>query len=726
MAIKGKVGKDNDDNDEEQAPRAMWKFWLVVLLLNFGFLAVILRLFVVQVIDSQKYSSIAKQQHESKVTLRSDRGSIYDRNGKLIAGTIQSISIAIDPLLLKEKEQDKDKLKEKAKEIKKQEDLNKVVEIIEKYTKVPRQQLLQKIYSSSQSFMWLARGLLPEEADELRDIHARWLIKIQEPRRHFLYDKTGSQIIGITNIDNHGVSGIEARYDTVLGGVSGYMIMQRDGKGRLHPSADLPSFPATHGASLQLTIDIDLQRSAEYELEQGILRTGAESGTVIALKPETGEILAIASYPSFNPNNTIDITSTTLRNRAYTDLYEPGSTFKAFIAASAIEEKLLNPMTIVDGHNGEIDLGYFKVKDDHPLGQVPFHVALEQSSNVVFSSVGNSIPDKKFYKYLRDFGFGTTLGLDVYGEQPGKLKKTSEFNQTTKRFMGFGYGIMVTPLQVACGFSAIANKGVLMRPHLVKKIIGNNEEEVIEIKPQKIRKVISEKTCSTMTKMLIGVVEYGTGSQTKINGIKIAGKTGTTKQVVNGAYSSEFYTASFAGYFPAENPKVALIITLDKPKGDYYGGSTAAPIFREIAVRMMASSSEYAQVKTLATIQLQDSALTPNVRGMFITDAENILKGYGFRVKKMADSGIVLYQSPAPGVPTVIGKEISIGSNVNQQFTDTTSQKKPTVVGLSLRRAISILHANNIKTTVSGSGKVRRQEWTRAKNGEIWCKLICD
>ena len=247
--------------------------------------------------------------------------------------------------------------------------------------------------------------------DEFKNLNYTGLIKKEEPKRNYLFGSVASQLIGYTNIDSKGLTGIELGYDSLLQGRNGFVIMFRDAMGRLRPSPDLPKFDATHGKSIQLTIDIVLQRIAEYELKRGVELSQAESGTVVAVKPQTGEILAMASYPNYNPNDLKSLTEAGLRNRAITDAYEPGSTFKLITAAASVEEGLIHPEDIVDGNNGLLEFKDFKIRDDHPIGRVSFREAFQKSSNIVFSNLAAVLPENKFFKYIRDFGFGLTLSV---------------------------------------------------------------------------------------------------------------------------------------------------------------------------------------------------------------------------------------------------------------------------------------------------------------------------
>lgn len=552
---------------EEQnklAFRKKWKLTLVFVSFLFCMVVILVRLFIIQVIEAEEYSKIARSQHESKIFLRPERGNIYDREGKILATNRISFSFAIDPTVLKDLEK-----------------IKKIAFLVDSTKGEIYHRLLNKITTTKKSFVWLIRGLDNSASSKFTNLNIEGLIKIIEPKRTYIYNELAGQLLGCTDVDSRGIAGLELSLDSLLRGNPGYMTVLRDAIGRLRPIANLPVESAQHGCSVELTIDIELQKIMETELVKGAEKTGSNGAVGIAIVPETGEILAMSSYPSVNLNNSINNTSD-LRNRAITDIYEPGSTFKIVTAAAAIEEGLISPESIVFGHNGVLINNDIKITDTHPFDKTTFSEAFRYSSNIVFANLASLIPDSKFYKYIRDFGFGHNLDFDSYGESEGIIKKISEFNAISKKFAGFGYGISVTPLQLLISYATIANSGLMMKPYVIKSIRNNSGDLIYEGKPQKIRQVISRKTSELLKDLLVGVVENGTGKYAQIPGLRIAGKTGTSQQFVEGSYSKTDYTASFVGFFPAESPKIAILILLDKPSGNYYGGATAAPIFRNI------------------------------------------------------------------------------------------------------------------------------------------------
>lgn len=692
----------NTTSEEKQVTRSYpyWKIGVLTVLLLLGFAALAVRLFVIQVVQADTYSELARRQYEFRVEMKPERGIIYDRSLKPLAITIRSTSYAADPTMIKNPEE--------------------LARILSQVTGDSIQLWRQKLGKAKGSFLWLLRNgyFDTKSLDTLQD---PGLIRIKEPRRTYLYGETGSQVIGCTNVDNKGLNGLELSFDQLLRGTKGQKILLRDGRGNIRPMVDFPTVPAINGSSVMTTLDLELQRIAEYELRNGIEESGASSGTVVAIEPSTGEILALASSPSFNPNFPEAAETETMRLRAITDMYEPGSTFKLITAAAAIEEGVIAPHDTVSGESGVWRYGDVEVKDSHPVGKVTFAEALEQSSNVVFAKISQKISNDVFYKYARDFGYGIESGIDISGEVKGKLKKPRQFDGSTKIFMSYGYQLASTALQTLNAYSAIANKGVMMKPFLVKSIL-NDEGEIIEQQsPQKIRQVVSEKTAAIVTQMLQGVVEKGTAQQAHIPGMLIAGKTGTAQQLVDGEYNRSAYTASFVGYFPADAPRLAMIVMLDKPMTNIYGGMTAAPIFRRIASRWISAKRIAVTSAIAAKEAVKDSVIVPELRGMSVARAKEIAEKAGIHLYRSPEQGIVITQSPSAGMLAPRSSPIIVTVRTKKQTQDSLNTR-PDVRGMSTRSALSVLHAAGNTVVIKGSGYVAEQRWFTNKNQ---CLLVC-
>ncbi len=702
---------DNDLNSlVEEKPvvpsRKFWKLKFLFLLIFLAFVVVIGRLFYIQIVKANKYQQLAKAQNEAKHSIKPKRGKIFDRNGKLLSSSIQSLSFAVDPTLMPDIA-----------------DRQHLAGLISNTLNKDSSYLLESITNAKGAFVWLARGVSKNKANKLDTFSHKAFIVQKEPKRNYLYGTYAAHLIGCTDIDNRGLAGIERRWDSLLKGKQGFMVMLRDARGNLHPAADLPSLPANNGYGLELTIDIDLQRIAEYELRQAALRSAAASGSVIAMDPKTGEILAMASYPFYDPDYLSSTTDSSMKNRAISDSYEPGSTFKLITASAALEGDFVHQEDTVDGNDGILEFKDYTLKDEHPLGRVPFSEAVVYSSNIVFSNLGNELPDGLFYRYIRDYGFGSRLGIDLPGEQSGSIKKPVDYDMATKRFLGFGYGLSVTPLQILTAYATVANGGKMMKPYIVKKILSNEGNPLKVFEPVFIRNVIEEETASILTDLLVEVVDRGTGENARLENLKIAGKTGTAQQYIAGSYKSKSYTASFAGFFPADNPKIAMVIVLDKPRGNYYGGSVAAPVFKRICQRW-SNISNIAETNDYVI----DSAYVPNIKGLTVSEALEKLENSGFNIHDHKKSeSIILSQMPAPGNYSETGTDITIEEfDIEKFIIDTTDKAEflPDLSGMPLKRALQVIHKMGYRAKIIGSGIVNEQKWQLSRKPKT-CVLIC-
>jgi len=689
-----------DENEFPRNKNKQWKFYLIVSLVAIGLLGVIIRLFIVQVIDAEKYASMAKKQHEKKMILPAQRGLIIDRNGNVLATNIMTLSIALDPAISTKKDE--------------------IVNLLSTKLKLNKSELKRKV-NSKRRFVWLVRGVNPDDVNDIYEIKDRGLILVDEPRRYYPYGEVASQIVGYTNIDNKGISGIEYLNDSSLKGLDGFIMLQKDAKQREYASAELPKLEPQNGFNVQLTLDVDLQRILEYELSEGIKWSDAKGGIGVAIKPQTGEILAIANYPYFNPNNRSTIKFENTKLKAITDEYAPGSTFKIVTTAAGLQEGLISEEDTVNGHNGEIVFSWGTIRDVHGFSKTTFKEAVWQSSNIVMSYIADQIEDGKFYSYVRNFGFGNQLDIDLPGEISGKVKKPEQFYKSSKRYMGHGYDMTSTPLQVVNAYASVANNGKMMQPYLLKRVY-NDEKDLLKKDPIKIREVINEDIAKRVSNLFVGVVDSGSGKRAKVEGMKIAGKTGTSQKINEfGKYSKSEYYASFAGFFPADNPEVAMLIIVDTPTKSIYGGVNAAPIFREIARRWMQLKS--GKFDPMINQTNLDSIVVPNLIGMNYKDVEKLQDYFNIEIEGNKESGMVFYQNPKAGDLIKKGNKVVVNlisrNKKDEEFSGFD------VTGMPIRRALNLLHTSNVKTKVIGKGKVKSQKWSK-KGSQVYCTLICE
>lgn len=651
------------------------------------FIVILYKLFTIQVIDAAKYQLAAKKQYESRISLKSSRGIIFDRKMNSLVSNIIMYSFAADPNMVDNKDS--------------------VAGVFSHIFKKDKSFYLDKLNTRNTSFVWLERRIDPKYEQQIKDLNFSGVIKLNEPNRVFNYDKLSSRIVGYTNIDNNGLSGIELELDEELSGKEGYVVMQKDGLGRKRPAVEYPRQEPVDGNNVILTIDMNIQKITEEELAAGVEANNSTGGKVIVMNVKTGEILAM---------NSIDNESGSQDKIAeITDLYEPGSTFKIVTAAAALEESLLSKFDVINTYGGE----YMNIKDSHKFTSLTFQQVIEQSSNVGTINIAGRLGKERYYKYARDFGFGITTGLDLPGEMKGRLKRPVEFSPVTLNYMSIGYEVLVTALQMANAYACVANGGMMMKPFIIKKILAPDGTLLKEFKPVEIRNVISKQTSKILTELFVGVVERGTGIDARIENIKIAGKTGTSQKMVEGKYSKSKYTSSFIGYFPAENPQIVIAVIIDAPgAGEYYGGKVSAPIFKRIAERIINltglheySAPEYnAEVVQVNNIPDEFSSL--NLVNFEVSDAIKILNEneIPFEVEGKRKNAVVVSQSSVTGEDGVKKvKLITSGSeSVNNDLKE-SSLKMPDLKGMSVRKCIKVISAMGLNYKMNGNGKVVTQ-----------------
>lgn len=673
-----------------------WRFAVTKLVLIALFAIILGRLFQIQVLQSNEYREIAKRQYELQTELPASRGVVYDRNGNILISNSQFISFAVDPVILAENAHP----------------------LARKFSSVfgkPAGHYTQRI-QAGRRFVWLERRVLPEYLEKINPKDWDGLIVIQEPTRLYHYGELARDVLGATNIDNVGISGIELQFDNRLRGKNGYMIMQRDGKMRSYPSIDYPRVEPVNGNSLVLTLDLSMQSIVEEELRRGIERNNAESGVAIMMNPKTGAILAMANYPSGT------------RNRAVTDMFEPGSVFKIVTASAALEHNIrtADDTFYAEGGVYRVQLPGNRVRiirDTEKYEWLTLRQAMAYSSNIVMAKLSDEVGAERLYKTARDFGFGITTGIELPGEVRGELKRPVNWSGTTLHTMSFGYEVAVTPLQIAVAYSAIANGGIMMRPHIVERELDAHGRTVSETRPQQIRRVVGKATADTLLSFLEDVVRKGTARNAQLNGVRIAGKTGTARKFVDGRYSSADYTASFVGMFPVDDPQIVCVIMIDNPRhGGYYASGTSVPIFRNIAERIITTgllrvpppqpeffANMQQHIRRVGGDQIVDeytNPRVPDVRHYPLSVAREIITRSGYRVQVTGD-GIVVSQEPSAG--SRVEKSTPVKLVARGPADDRENVLIPDLVGLSIRSALNRAAAEGLSLDISGHGVVIQQ-----------------
>ena len=452
-----------------------------------------------------------------------------------------------------------------------------------------RREEIEKKLRQDKHFVWLARKVEPDQGRRLEQLSIDGIGMVMEGRRFYPKGPLLAHVLGFVGMDGMGLEGLERRYESQLHGEKRLTILQRDALGRTVFPKDLrEQVPAT-GQALTLTIDEVIQYIAEKELEEAVDHARAKSGTIIVMEPRTGAILAMAVSPRFDPNAVGSLTADRWRNRALTDTYEPGSTMKVVVAAAALEERVMMPGSMLFGENGRMTIANTTIHDHEKLGWMTFAQMIQKSSNIGAAKTGMLVGDQRLYRYLQAFGFGQRTDIDLPGEVSGLLKSPREWGRRSLASISMGQEVGVTPLQMITAVSAIANDGVLMKPYVVAEVRDQKGQRAKEILPQVKRRAVSPATARTLTAIMEGVVTSGTGTKAAIPGFRVAGKTGTAQKVDprTGTYSSALSIGSFVGFVPADAPRLAIIVVVDEPQGEAWGGVVAAPVFRRVGEQVL-------------------------------------------------------------------------------------------------------------------------------------------
>ena len=522
-----------------------------------------LRVIYIQTFSSGYLDSIARKQHNLFLELEPLRGTIYDANIKPLAVNIPLDSLYAAPLQMRDKD--------------KEEVIRKLSPILHLEQSFLRERLYRK-----KSFIWIARKITPEESQAIRKLNIKGLGFIKESKRTYPNSYLASHVVGFAGLDNTGLEDLEAYYDKYLKGAPGWALFLRDARQKKLDLWEKMVVPKD-GYNLVLTIDEVIQYIAERELDKAFKTYHAKGASIVVMDPRTGAILALANRPTFDLNEYSRVAKDTLRNRAICDLFEPGSVFKIVTASAALEEKKVNEETRFFCENGAYRVGPHILHDHQPHGWLTFRQVIEESSNIGTTKVAQILGADTVYKYVKLFGFGSKLGVDLPGEISGMIKEPRFWSKTSIGAVPIGQEVGVTALQLVTAISVIANGGKLMKPYIVEEVRDKYGESIKKYSPVVLRQAISTDTALRIKKILTGVVEEGTGKMAKLDDITSAGKTGTAQKLeANGAYSHGKFVASFIGFAPAEEPVIAIVVTVDEPHPYYFGGVVAAPVFKKV------------------------------------------------------------------------------------------------------------------------------------------------
>ncbi len=533
-----------------------------------AFVFVLIRLVTLQVLQAAELTVKADRQHQKSVSFEGARGTIYDRHGKVLAMNMDVPSVFGVPSSLGNPGQTA-------------RHLSPILHV--------RAGELEKKLRQEKHFVWLARKLEPEQGRRLERLTLDGVGVVMEGRRFYPKGPLLSHVLGFAGMDDRGLEGVELKYEAFLRGEKRVVVLQRDALGRAVFPKGLNEKGVVGGHSLVLTIDEVIQYIAEKELDEAVNRSNAKSGTIVVTNPKTGAILAMAVSPRFDPNAVGALSPDRWRNRALTDSYEPGSTMKVVLAAAALEEKVMTPGSMIFGEHGQMAVSNTIIHDHEKSGWMTFAQMIQRSSNIGAAKVGMTLGDWRLYDYLKEFGFGDKSDIDLPGEASGLLRSPREWGRRSVASISMGQEIGVTPLQMVTAIGAIANGGLLMKPYVMSEIRNAQNLPIAQTKPQVRRRVISTDTARTLTHIMEGVVTSGTGGKAAIPGYQVAGKTGTAQKIDprTGAYSSTLLVGSFVGFVPAEDPQLAMIVAIDEPHGEGWGGVVAAPVFRRVGEQVL-------------------------------------------------------------------------------------------------------------------------------------------
>jgi cell division protein FtsI (penicillin-binding protein 3) len=554
------------------------RLYIFAVLLFVWILAICFRLVRLQVMEFGFFEDLAERQRNRTVPVEPRRGNIYDRNGHPLAMSIDVDSVFAVPSEVHDKET--------------------TAVMLGKVLNFDSQDILVRL-KAPRPFVFLARKIDAETSNRIRQLNLRGIGFRKEPKRFYPKRDLAAQVLGYVGMDGVGLGGLEREFDDDLRGIPGKELVSVDARGKWFSRVEKPPDP---GRNLVLTIDQTIQYIAERELEQGMEDTKAIAGTVVVENPRTGEILALANRPTFNPNVFNSVPAEALKNRAVSDIYEPGSVFKVVTYSAALDQHVVTPEDKVDCQHGSIDVFGMKIHDHESLGVVTIAEALAHSSDVAAIKVGMKLGDQRLYHYIHDYGFGQQTGIELPGETRGLARPVSRWSKVSIGAISMGQEIGVTPLQTISLVSTIANDGVHTPPRIVAgelPPIGTPEPVVFH--PAQRHRVISSMTAAQMKKMMEGVVLFGTARRAVLNGYTDAGKTGTAQKVdpTTGAYSKTKYVASFIGFAPVNSPAITIAVILDSPVGLHQGGQVCAPVFKRIAEQVL----EYLHVRHDADIK---------------------------------------------------------------------------------------------------------------------------
>jgi cell division protein FtsI (penicillin-binding protein 3) len=652
------------------APEFKWIRFRLYLILGLGcflFTVVVLRAGQLQLLEGPRLTKYADREFRKQIPRTHKRGIIFDRQRNELAMTVEMESIFVHPQEVADPEL--------------------VARRLSPALGLDRRRILFQL-AQGKPFLFLKRRATPDQVEAVRAQGLAGVDFTKEAQRFYPNLDLACHVIGMVGADPDGLEGIERQYNTYLKSPYLYEPSVRDALGRTLYLKDVETVQENEGHSLILTLDKNIQYLAEKELKKGVAKAQAKGGMAIVLNPKTGEILALANLPAYNLNAAKSFPLHSRRNQSITDTFEPGSTFKTFLLAAALEEKKFNTNEMIFCENGAYRVGSHIIHDVHKYGWLSFADVIKVSSNIGATKIGRKVGPKTFYSYIKKFGFGAPTRIDLPGEVPGLVWSYQRWGEIEASNICFGQGLSVSALQLTSALGAIANDGRLMKPYLVSQVLDQKGQAVKTMAPQPVRQVLSPETARLMRQLLVRVTEPGgTATQAAIDGVTVGGKTGTAQKVApeTRRYAPGKYVSTFMGFLPAEDPALVILVIVDEPKGSHYGGVWAAPVFKGIAERSSpliginrrspAGPASPAieksdptpwviaqRVLEQAPVQGEAQAknhLMPDLRGLSMRKAVEVLKHYPLD-PILEGSGKAVSQKPLPGTAITRGTRCQI------------------------------------------------------------------
>lgn len=657
----------------ERARRFRWRIRILAGAFVFLFMLLAFQAVSLMALSSDdRLKKLAERQHNQVVTLYPKRGTIFDRNGIALATSVDSDSVYADPKYVK--------------------DPVEAAATISRILNMPEHEVRAKL-EQSQRFVWIARRIGPNEAAALKEARIKGVHSITETRRFYPNRELAGALLGFTNIDNIGIEGIERSMEDTLNGKVSRFVRLRDAKGRdIHPEGVLVR-QNQDGGDVVLTIDRNIQYMAEQALNRYFTEFNAKAGFVVVMDPKTGEMLALANAPAYNPNAYNQYTPAAFKNQAVINTFEPGSTQKCFLMAAALSDHVVRTDENFDCEGGAWKVGRNVIHDAHKLGVLSLRDVLKHSSNIGSAKIGDRLGKQRLYDYYRAFGFGESTHVGLPGELGGILRKPAKWARIALYTHSYGHGMTVTGMQIASALSTLANDGVRMKPFIVKEKRDQDGKVIENNAPTELARVVDSTTATTVRNFMLGVTEEGgTGTRAAVDGYTVAGKTGTAQKVDPSTrrYAPGIYTSSFVGMIPEENPRLAIVAVLDEPRGgQYYGGTVAGPIFAEVAsnaMRYLGVPPSPKPVEPVASAESHDGAAPAPVKPAKKTLEQQLTRPEGTEVAD-ADQDIPVLTP----VTQVDGEQVE-------------AYVMPDFTGQTMRSVLAALDDKLVNLNITGSG----------------------